>query len=122
MSWAELSWSEILLDQVVLSELSLGRVVLHPPGPDFHVVQYETFVDRADRPRPICRAGNLFFRFSFITNIYYSSFFTQPFFLIFKTVSNSKKVYFIKNDVFIDSFWSVIGMKASANRAVPVIH
>ena len=30
MSWAELSWSEILLGRVVLSELSLGRVVLHP--------------------------------------------------------------------------------------------
>ena len=32
MSWAELSWSEILLGRVVLSELSLDRVVLHPPG------------------------------------------------------------------------------------------
>ena len=32
MSWAELSWSEILLGRVVLSELSLGRVVLHPFG------------------------------------------------------------------------------------------
>ena len=30
MSWTELSWSEILLGRVVLSELSLGRVVLHP--------------------------------------------------------------------------------------------
>ena len=30
MSWAELSWSEILFGRVVLSELSLGRVVLHP--------------------------------------------------------------------------------------------
>ena len=30
MSWAELSWSEFLLGRVVLSELSLGRVVLHP--------------------------------------------------------------------------------------------
>ena len=52
-------------------------------------VQYETF-DRADRPRPICRAGNQFFRFSFITNMYYSIFFFNLLFLIFQTVSNSK--------------------------------
>ena len=42
------------------------------------VVQYETF-DRADWPRPICCARNLFFRFSFITNMYYSIFFIQSF-------------------------------------------
>ena len=41
-------------------------------------VQYETF-DRADRPRPICRARNLFFRFSFITNMYNSFFFYSIF-------------------------------------------
>ena len=33
MNWADLSWSEILLVRVVWSELSLGRVVLHPLFP-----------------------------------------------------------------------------------------
>ena len=70
-------------------------------------VQYETF-DRADWPRPICRARNLFFffRFSFITNMYYSIFLFSLLFSIFQTISNtcSKKMSFIKNDVFIDSF------------------
>ena len=47
MNWAELSWSEILLVRVVWSELSLGRVVLHPQ----HQGLQRTIVFSNDDPR-----------------------------------------------------------------------
>ena len=65
---AELT-SEINLLRSQLQKIKCMHKGNKPPQSMFwetstsETVEYETF-DRADRPRPICRARNLFFRFS----------------------------------------------------------